>query len=122
MEPSILVVDDAKFMRRVLRRALSQGGYTNIIEAENGEEALKEYRRCRPDLVFLDITMPGKPGMDVLRDILEEDESARVIMCTAVGQDSIMTQAIKAGAYDYIIKPFETERLLELVEKGLRDV
>lgn len=122
MEPSILVVDDAKFMRRVLRRALSQGGYTNIIEAENGEEALKEYRRCHPDLVFLDITMPGKPGMDVLRDILEEDESARVIMCTAVGQDSIMTQAIKAGAYDYIIKPFETERLLELVEKGLRDV
>lgn len=122
MEPSILVVDDAMFMRRVIRKALSQGGYKDITEAGNGEEALEKYRRSRPDLVLLDITMPGKSGLEVLKDLLNEDETARVIMCSAVGQEPIMTRAIRAGAFNYINKPFQTEKLLAMVEEGLRDV
>lgn len=119
---SILVVDDAAFMRRVIRSALEAGGYDNIREAEDGVGALKEYRKNRPDLVLLDITMPGKTGLEVLSDILETDKTAKVIMCSAVGQEPVIAQAIRRGACDFIMKPFQRKELLKLVEAVAADV
>lgn len=119
MKPVIMIVDDAMFMRRVIKKALTEGGYDHFIEAGNGKEALELYREEKPDLVLLDITMPERSGLEVLDDILTEDPGARVIMCSAVGQDAVITQAIKRGAGNFIIKPFKNEELLKLVEASL---
>lgn len=119
MKPVIMIADDAMFMRRVIKRALTQGGYEEFIEAENGAEAIEQYKRYRPDLVLLDITMPGRSGMEALDDILNENPEAKVIMCSAVGQEVVITQAIRRGALDFIIKPFKDEELLRLVEASL---
>lgn len=119
MKPVILIADDAMFMRRVIKRVLSQGGFQEFIEAGDGKEALKQYRASRPDLVLLDITMPECSGLEALDDILKEDPDAKVIMCSAVGQEAVITQAIRRGALDFIIKPFKDEELLRLVEASL---
>lgn len=119
MKPLIMIVDDAAFMRRVIKQALSQGGYDRFVEADNGEKALAAYRENRPALVLLDITMPKRSGVEVLDDILNEDPEAKVIMCSAVGQEMVIAQAIARGARDFIVKPFKKEELLKMVEASL---
>lgn len=119
MKPVIMIADDAMFMRRVIRQALTQGGYDQFVEAGNGREALEQYKVSRPDLVLLDITMPERSGLEVLDDILNEDPAAKVIMCSAVGQEAVIAQAIRRGALDFVIKPFKNEELLKLVEASL---
>ena len=119
MKPESMIADDAMFMRRVIKRALAQGGYEEFVEAGNGREAVEQYRLSKPDLVLLDITMPERSGLEALDDILNEDPGAKVIMCSAVGQEAVITQAIRRGALDFIIKPFKDEELLRLVEASL---
>ena len=119
MKPAIMIVDDAAFMRRLIKKALINGGYDKIIEAENGKAALELYKSERPELVFLDITMPERSGLEVLDDILTEDPEARVLMCSAIGQEAVIARAIQRGARDFIVKPFKEEALLKLVEASL---
>ena len=119
MKPAIMIVDDAAFMRRLIKKALINGGYDKIIEAENGKAALELYKSERPELVFLDITMPERSGLEVLDDILTDDPEARVLMCSAIGQESVIARAIQRGARYFIVKPFKEEALLKLVEASL---
>ena len=119
MKPAIMIVDDAAFMRRLIKKALINGGYDKIIEAENGKAALELYKSERPELVFLDITMPERSGLEVLDDILTDDPEARVLMCSAIGQESVIARAIQRVAMDFIVKPFKEEALLKLVEASL---
>lgn len=119
MKPLIMIADDAMFMRRVIKQALTQGGYDRFVEVGNGREALEQYRIARPDLVLLDITMPERSGLEALDDILNEDPGAKIVMCSAVGQEAVITQAIRRGALDFIVKPFKREELIKLVEASL---
>lgn len=112
----VLVVDDAQFMRVRLRKLLEQGGH-EVIEAANGVEAVKAYEAHRPDIVFMDITMPEMDGLTALRTIREKDSGARVVMCSSLGQKSAVIEALKAGAKDFIVKPFEPEKILSAVQK-----
>ncbi|WP_053219567.1 response regulator [Virgibacillus senegalensis] len=116
---NILVVDDAKFIRVTLAGILEQGGHTVIGEAENGEQAVNVYKRLSPDLVTMDITMPEKNGMDALEEIKAYDSQAKVIMCSAMGQQKLVVQAIEKGAKDFIVKPFDENRVLEAVNRVL---
>lgn len=116
--PRVLVVDDAQFLRVRLTRMLKEHGY-DILEAENGDRAVAQYEANAPDAVLLDITMPEKDGLEVLREIRGKHPDARVVMLTALGQQSIVLEAIKAGARDFIVKPFEQERVLSALQKAL---
>lgn len=116
--PRVLVVDDAQFLRVRLTRMLKEHGY-DILEAENGDRAIAQYEAHAPDAVLLDITMPEKDGLEVLREIRAKHPDARVVMLTALGQQSIVLEAIKAGARDFIVKPFEQERVLSALQKAL---
>ena len=116
---TVLIVDDAAFMRMMLKDILSKNGYDVVGEAENGKEAVEKYKILKPDLVTMDITMPEMTGIEALRDILEEDSNAVVVMCSAMGQQSMVIDAIQAGAKDFIVKPFQPERVLEAVKKVL---
>jgi len=115
---TVLVVDDARFVRVRLTRLLKNQGY-DTIEAANGNEAVVQYRQHTPDAILLDITMPEKDGLQVLKEIRSGDPNARVVMLTALGQQSIVLEAIKAGARDFIVKPFEQERVLSAVQKAV---
>jgi len=115
----VLVVDDAAFMRKVLSDALAAGGHEVVGEAGDGDAALAAYRELRPNLVTLDITMPGKDGLATLRELIELDPAALVVICSALGQETKVLEAIKAGAKDFVVKPFERDRLLSAVEKAL---
>lgn len=115
----VLIVDDAAFMRKVLSDAIVQGGHDVIGEAENGREAVEMYMELRPDLTTLDITMPEKDGMAALKEILGFDPGARVIMCSALGQESKVLESIKAGARDFVVKPFQPDRVLDAIGKAL---
>ena len=114
----ILVVDDAMFMRKVVTDALVSGGHEVIGEAANGQEAIDRYKELKPDVVTLDITMPEKDGLAALQEIIALDPSARVIMCSALGQESKVLEAVKAGAKDFVVKPFAAERVLAAVSKA----
>lgn len=114
----ILVVDDAQFLRVRLSKLLKENGY-EIIEAENGVRAVEQFSAHAPDAVLLDITMPEKDGLEVLREIRAQNAEARVVMLTALGQQSIVLEAIKAGAKDFVVKPFEQDRVLQALEKAL---
>ncbi len=116
--PKVLIVDDAQFLRVRLTRMLTEHGY-DILEAENGDRAIAQYEANAPDAVLLDITMPEKDGLEVLREIRDKHPDARVVMLTALGQQSIVLEAIKAGARDFIVKPFEQERVLSALQKAL---
>ena len=111
----ILIVDDAAFMRKVIREMLSKHGWTDLCEAVDGLDAVEKYEELHPDLVLLDITMPGMDGLEALRAIRRLDENARVVMCTAMGQESMVLEAVQAGIQDFIVKPFKEERLLKTV-------
>src|SRR3954452_2157493 len=115
----VLVVDDAAFMRKVITDALVSAGHEVIGEASNGVEAVDRYKELRPELTTLDITMPEKDGLQALREILSLDPSAKIVMCSALGQESKVLESIKAGAKDFIVKPFQAERVVEAVGKVL---
>ncbi len=119
MDKKILLVDDAAFMRMMLKDTLSKNGYTNIIEAADGEIACNMYEEEKPDLIIMDITMPNKTGIDALRYIKAMDPDSKIIMCSAMGQESMVVEAIKLGALDFIVKPFKPERILQIVNKIL---
>ena len=111
----ILVADDAAFMRKVIRMTLSEVGLDGIIEAQDGCEAVELFKEKHPDLVLLDITMANKNGLEALAEIIEADPDAKVIMCTAIGQQQTVMEALALGASDYVIKPFQKDKLLEAV-------
>ncbi|WP_373229176.1 response regulator [Cohnella sp.] len=115
----ILVVDDAAFMRMMVKDILTKGGHEVIGEAANGEEAIEQYSKVKPDLVTMDITMPIMEGIEALKIIKQNDPQAKVIMCSAMGQQGMVVQAIQAGAKDFIVKPFQAERVLEAIQKVL---
>jgi len=117
--PLILIADDAAFMRKMVKVALGEAGITTIIEASNGDQAVELYKKEHPDLVLLDITMQGKSGLEVLKEIMAFDDAAKVIMCSAIGQEQIVMEAIQSGALDYIIKPFQKDKLVETVQNIL---
>lgn len=116
---SVLIVDDAAFMRMLLKDILTKNGYQIAGEAPNGFKAIELYKSEKPDIVTLDITMPEMDGIQALKEIRSYDPSARVIMCSAMGQQGMVMDAIKAGAKDFIVKPFQAERVLEAVKKVL---
>ena len=113
----IMIVDDAAFMRLILRNILTENGYDIAGEADNGEQAVIRYRECHPDLVTLDITMPDKDGIHALREIMAYDPNAKVVMCSAMGQQAMVIESIQSGAKDFIVKPFQADRVIEAVQK-----
>ena len=115
----ILLVDDAAFMRMMLKNTLTQAGYTDLIEAEDGVKAVEAYTAEKPDLVFMDITMPNKDGLETLKEIKAMDPGATIVMCSAMGQETMVMASIKSGAKDFIVKPFKPERVLSTVKKIL---
>jgi two-component system chemotaxis response regulator CheY len=115
----VLVVDDAAFMRKVVSDALASAGHEVVGEANTGAEAVLRYQELRPELTTLDITMPEKDGLTALAEIMAIDPSARVLICSALGQESKVIESIKLGAKDFVVKPFQSERLLEAVGKAL---
>ena len=115
----VLVVDDAAFMRKMVSDTLTKGGHEVVGEAGNGVEALTQFQALKPDLVTLDITMPEKDGLAALGEIVAADPSARVVMCSALGQESKVLEAIKLGAKDFVVKPFQADRVLDAVGKAL---
>lgn len=112
----IMVVDDAMFMRKKCAQLLTAQGH-QVLEAANGAEAIAKYQEAKPDAVLLDITMPGVDGLQALKNIIAVDPNARVAMCTAMGQQSIVMEALKAGAIDFVVKPFDAVRVKAAVEK-----
>ena len=115
----VLVVDDAAFMRKMVSDALTKGGHEVVGEAGDGIEAIARYQELRPEVTTLDITMPEKDGLAALREIIAIDPAARVVMCSALGQESKVLESIKLGARDFVVKPFKPERVLEAVGKAL---
>ncbi len=113
----ILVVDDAAFMRMMIKDILTKNGYEVAGEAENGAVAVSKYSELKPDLVLMDITMPEKDGIQALKDIKAGDAGAKVIMCSAMGQQAMVIEAIQSGAKDFIVKPFQADRVIEAVKK-----
>ena len=116
-DKTILLVDDAAFMRMMLKDILTKNGYDVIGEAENGAKAIEKYKELNPMLVILDITMPVMDGIQAAKGIKEADANAKVIMCSAMGQQAMVIESIQAGARDFIVKPFQPDRVLEAVKK-----
>ncbi|MCI8865492.1 MAG: response regulator [Lachnospiraceae bacterium] len=112
----IMLVDDAAFMRMMVKNALTKSGYDNFVEAQDGAEAVKKYGEEKPDMVIMDITMPNMDGLQALKKIREDDPNAKVVMCTAMGQEGMVVDAIKSGAKDFIVKPFNAERIVQTVQ------
>jgi two-component system chemotaxis response regulator CheY len=117
---SVLIADDAAFMREMLREILNHAGYRVVAEAEDGVQAVASYREHRPDLVTLDIVMPRKSGIDTLREIREADPNACVVMCSALGQEALVMEALDAGARDYVVKPFRADQVLAAVTRAVQ--
>ena len=119
MAVSVLIVDDLAFIKIVLRDIIESNGFRVIGEASNGEQAITRYQDTRPDVVLMDITMPGMDGLTALRKIREIDPAARVIICSALGQQQLIVQAIQLGAKDFIVKPFQPQRVVSALKKAL---
>ena len=117
MAKNILICDDAAFMRMMIKDILTKNGYTVVGEAENGAKAVEKYAELKPDLVLMDITMPEMDGIQALKKIKEADAGANVIMCSAMGQQAMVIESIQSGAKDFIVKPFQADRVLEAVRK-----
>ncbi|HBN56807.1 MAG TPA: two-component system response regulator [Lachnospiraceae bacterium] len=115
----IMLVDDAAFMRMMVKNTLSKSGYDNFVEAQDGAEAVKKYDEENPDMVFMDITMPNMDGLQALKKIKENHPDAKIVMCTAMGQQAMVLEAIQSGAADFIVKPFEAERVVATAQKVL---
>ena len=119
MATRVLVVDDAAFMRMMVNDILSKNGYEIVGEAENGMKALEKYQELKPDLVTMDITMPEMDGITAVKEIKKVDPGAKVVMCSAMGQQAMVIEAIQAGARDFIVKPFQADRVLEAIRKAV---
>ena len=115
----IMTADDAAFMRMLIKDTLTKNGYSDIVEASDGQIACEVYVQEKPDLVFMDITMPNKTGIEALAEIKKMDPMAKVVMCSAMGQEAMVMEAIKLGAIDFIVKPFQADRVLEAIKKIL---
>ena len=115
----VLVVDDAAFMRKMVTDALTGGGHEIVGEAGNGAEAVERFQELRPDVMTLDITMPEKDGIAALKEIVALDPGAKVVMCSALGQESKVLESIKLGAKDFVVKPFQADRVGDAVGKAL---
>ena len=116
----ILLVDDAMIIRMILRKILTEAGFEIAGEASNGAEAIRKYQELRPDLVTMDITMPEMGGIKALKSIREFDPNAKVIICSAMGQKSLIIEAMEAGAVNFLAKPFDEEKVVETVCKTLQ--
>ena len=114
-----LIVDDAIFMRRMLGDILKQGGYEGVGEASNGKESLEQYKKSKPDIVTMDIVMPEMGGIEAVKEIMKLDKTAKIIMVSAMGQQQLVVEAIQAGAKDFVVKPFESSRILSAIERIL---
>ncbi|AIF52114.1 response regulator [Pelosinus sp. UFO1] len=119
MATKVLIVDDAAFMRMMVKDILSKNGYEIVGEAENGLKAVEKFQELKPDLTTMDITMPEMDGITAVKEIKKLDPSAKVIMCSAMGQQAMVVEAIQAGARDFIVKPFQPDRVLEAVRKAV---
>lgn len=117
MGKTVLVVDDAAFMRMMIKDILTKNGYEVIGEAQDGQEAIEKYKELSPELVTMDITMPEKDGIAALKEIKGLNGEAKVIMCSAMGQQAMVIDAIQAGAKDFIVKPFQADRVIEAISK-----
>jgi len=115
----ILIVDDAAFMRMMIKDIVTKNDLEVVGEAQNGIEALEMYEKFKPDIVTMDITMPEKDGISAVKDIIAQDPTAKIIMCSAMGQQSLVMEAIKAGARDFLVKPFKPDRVIEAINKVL---
>ncbi|MBR0575982.1 response regulator [Proteiniclasticum sp. BAD-10] len=120
MSKRIMIVDDAIFMRMKLKDILEKNGYEVVAEAQNGADAIEKYKSERPEIVTMDITMPEMDGIQALKGIKKIDPQARVVMCSAMGQQAMVMEAIQSGAVDFIVKPFETDRVLDALVKAGR--
>jgi len=116
---TVLVCDDALFMRTMVKDILTQAGFSVVGEAENGDQAVEKYRTLNPDLVTMDIIMPEMGGIEAVKKIIELDPQARILMCSAMGQQALVHEAIQAGARDFVVKPFQPSRVLEAVQRVL---
>lgn len=119
MAKKILLVDDAAFMRKMVRDTLSKSGYTDLFEAVDGADAVEKFSEIGPDLVIMDITMPNMDGLQALKAIRAKDGNANVVMCSAMGQESMVMDAVRSGAKDFIVKPFKPDRVLKTVNSIL---
>ena len=119
MTQRVLVCDDAIFMRTMISDILAGAGYEVVGEAETGLQAIERYRDLKPDLVTMDIVMPDMGGIDAVREIVKEDANAKILMCSAMGQQALVVEAIQAGAKDFVVKPFQPSRVLEAVQRVL---
>lgn len=119
MSHTVLVCDDARFMRTMLRDILTQAGFEVIGEAATGTEAVERYQQLRPDLVTMDIVMPELDGIEAVRRIVDFDPLAKILICSAMGQQALVIEAIRAGARDFVVKPFQPSRVLEAVQRIL---
>ena len=117
MSIKILIVDDAVFMRNMIKDLFSGDEFDVVGEAANGVEAIEKYKELKPDIVSMDIVMPLKSGIEAVKDIIAFDKSAKIVMCSALGQDSLIMEAIEAGAKDFIVKPFKAEKVIEIVKR-----
>jgi two-component system, chemotaxis family, chemotaxis protein CheY len=115
----ILLVDDASFMRMMLKNILVGSGYEVVGEAENGAKAIEQYKALKPDLLIMDIIMPEMGGIDAVREIMKVNPAVKILMCSSMGQQSLVVEAIQAGAKDFIVKPFQPSNVLEAVKKAL---
>jgi two-component system chemotaxis response regulator CheY len=116
---TVLVCDDALFMRTMVKDILTQAGFSVVGEAENGQQAVDLFKKLKPDLVTMDIIMPEMGGIEAVKKIMEVDPQARILMCSAMGQQALVLEAIQAGAKDFVVKPFQPSRVLEAVQRVL---
>jgi two-component system chemotaxis response regulator CheY len=119
MSRTVLIVDDAIFMRTMIADILKGAGFEVVGEASSGVEAVQKYKDLKPDLVTMDIVMPDMGGIDAVREIIKEDPDAKILMCSAMGQQGLVVEAIQAGARDFVVKPFQPSRVLEAVQRLL---
>lgn len=119
MGKKIMLVDDAAFMRMMIKDTLKKNGFTDIVEAGNGEQAIAAYQEQKPDLILMDITMPVMDGLEALKRLKEIDKNVQVVMCSAMGQETMVVDALKLGAKDFIVKPFKPDRIMKTVNSIL---
>ena len=119
MSRTVLICDDALFMRKLINQVMTSGGFEVVGEAEDGSEAVDKYQTLKPDLVTMDLVMPQMNGIDAVREIMKLDSTACIIMCSSVGQEALVTEAMEAGARGYLVKPFQPPQLLAVAERAL---
>lgn len=122
MSNRLLVCDDSSFMRSAIIQTLEGAGYTVVGEAETGADAVRMYKELKPDVVTMDVVMPDVSGLEAVREIVSEDANAHIVMCSAVGQETFVSQAIEAGASSYVVKPFGPPELIEAVKRATGEI